>query len=214
MGKRILHLPKSTANNVVRLALKWPSIRARVLCIKLIFLLKTMNSTDSLSYRVFCSLAIDDVEALQLIRQSCLLESTFNTNLTSKILSSSDTLLGVQIKKEILDNDWSLLLTESSTHPSQSLVHRIATSPQCSWPKIWDHALDNGVPGTSCTQALLRLLSFHPYSDNVCPVQGCSSSVNSESISAHFLAEHTSLDITIEHCVDCLINCSDDILTY
>ena len=69
-------------------------------------------------------------------------------------------------------------------------------------------------PGTFCTQALLGLLSLHPYSNNVCPVQGWSSSVNSESISAHFLAEHTSLDITIKHCVDCLINCSDDILTY
>ena len=57
---------------------------------------------------------------------------------------------------------------------------------------------------------LLRLLSLHPYSDNVCPAEGFSSSMNSESISAHFLAEHTSLDI-IEHCMDCLINFSHDI---
>ena len=65
---------------------------------------------------------------------------------------------------------------------------------------------------TLCTlhgSTLLRLLSLHPYSDNVCPAQGFSSSMNSESISAHFLAEHISLDI-IEHCMDCLINFSHD----
>ena len=89
MGKRILHLPKSTANNIVQLALKWPSIRAHVLCIKLAFLLKTMNSTNSLSSRVFCSVTVDDVEDYN--SSDSALESTFNTNLTSKILSSSDT---------------------------------------------------------------------------------------------------------------------------
>ena len=84
MSKCILHLPKSTTNNVVWVALKWPSIRAGVLCIKLAFLLKTMNSPDSPSSHVFCSLAIDDVEALQSTRQCRLLETTFNTNLTSR----------------------------------------------------------------------------------------------------------------------------------
>ena len=64
IGKRILRLPKCIASNVVRLV---PSTRACVLCIKLAFLLKTMNSTSSLSSHVFCSLAVDDVEALQLV---------------------------------------------------------------------------------------------------------------------------------------------------
>ena len=46
-----------------------------------------------------------------------------------------------EIKNKILERDWSLLLSESSTHPTQLLVHHIPTS-QCSCPKIWDHALD------------------------------------------------------------------------
>ena len=66
IGKRILRLPKSSANNIVRMALLWPSIRARVLCIKLSFLLKVM-SEDSLSSQVFRSLAADDVESLVLV---------------------------------------------------------------------------------------------------------------------------------------------------
>ena len=67
IGKRILRLPKSSANNIVRMALLWPSIRARVLCIKLSFLLKVMRDKDSLSSQVFRSLAADDVESLVLV---------------------------------------------------------------------------------------------------------------------------------------------------
>ena len=67
IGKRILRLPKSSANNIVRMALLWPSIRARVLCIKLSFLLKVMRDEDSLSSQVFRSLAADDVESLVLV---------------------------------------------------------------------------------------------------------------------------------------------------
>jgi len=64
----------------------------------------------------------------------------------------------VEIKKEILEKDWSLLLSESSTHSSQlrsCVLHCIATS-ECSWPKIWDHALDYGAHGTDCTQAMVE----------------------------------------------------------
>ena len=69
IGKRILQLPKSSANNIVRMVLLWPSIRARVLCIKLSFLLKVMRDEDSLSSQVFRSLAVDDVESLVLVKQ-------------------------------------------------------------------------------------------------------------------------------------------------
>ena len=142
IGKRILRLPKSTANNVVLLALQWPSIRARVLCIKLAFLLKLMNYTDSLSSRVFRSLAINDVEALHLVRQCRFLESRFDSNFTTRILSSPADLSRSRLKKEIVDTDWSLLLSESSEHHSQQHVYRVAISSQCSWPKVWDFALD------------------------------------------------------------------------
>lgn len=93
-------------------------------------LLKTMISTDSLNSRVFYSLATDNVKALQLVRQCPLLESTFsmntfNTNLSSKILSSSETLSKVHNKKEIREMTAPpSLLTESSTHPSQLKSHR------------------------------------------------------------------------------------------
>ena len=49
LAKRILRLHRSTANNIVRLALKWPSRRACILIIKLTFLLKTITGDLSLS---------------------------------------------------------------------------------------------------------------------------------------------------------------------
>ena len=84
----------------------------------------------------------------------------------------------------------------------------ISCTPQCSWPKIWDHALDNGAPSTSCTQALLRLLTKPPSLFWQC--LGCSSPVNCESISAHFLAEHTSLDIIALAKKNCYAYCSEE----
>ena len=62
LAKRILRLPTCTSNNTARMALQWPSMQARILIIKLCFLLKVVNSDTSLSARVFRSLAASDVD--------------------------------------------------------------------------------------------------------------------------------------------------------
>ena len=74
LAKRILRLPTFTPNNTALMALQWPSMRARILIIKLCFLLKVVNSDLSLSARVFRSLAASDVESLVITRQCRLLE--------------------------------------------------------------------------------------------------------------------------------------------
>jgi len=122
IGKRILRLPKFAANDPVRMALQWPSVRTCVLCIKLSFLLKILNSENSLSARVFCSLAASDVEALHLIRQCRFLESSLNTNFTTRILSFHQEISFSALKKEIFEVDFSLLLSEASNHASQHYV--------------------------------------------------------------------------------------------
>ena len=214
IGKRILRLPKFVANNTVRMALQWPSVRTRVLCIKLGFLLKVLKNENSLSARVFRSLAVSDVEALHLIRQCRFLESSLNTNFTSRILSSHQEFSFSQLKKEIIEVDFSLLLSEASNHSSQRYVQAVAASPISSWPKVWDSALEKGAFGTSCSLALLRLLSLHTYSDNKCPVPNCSYVVGEDSLCSHFLADHTTLSITAEQCVYFLENCSEEIYSY
>ena len=88
--KCILRLPKTTANNIVRMSLLWPSIRARTLCIKLGFLLKIMKGDDSLSSRVFRSIAANDEESLVLEKQCRLPEANYGSNYTSDVISNPD----------------------------------------------------------------------------------------------------------------------------
>ena len=92
LAKRILCLQKYTTNNTARMALQWPSMRARILIIKLKFLHKIIVGDLSLSARTFRSLAVTDVESLLLVRQCRFLESTldssFTTPFTTSILTS------------------------------------------------------------------------------------------------------------------------------
>ena len=138
LAKRILRLPTHTSNNNARMALQWPSMRARILIIKLCFLLKVVNSDHSLSARVFRSLAASDVESLLITRQCRFLESTFKSNFTTTALTSSETISKHSLKKDIFQLDLSLLFADASTHPSQQYVHAVATSHDGSWPKLWD----------------------------------------------------------------------------
>ena len=86
------------------------------------------------------------------------------------VLSSPDK-ISFFLKKKMLDTDFALLLSDSVTHPSQRSVQRIAASPSCSWPKVWDHVLEKGPFGSSCALALLGLLSLHVHSDNQCQLK-------------------------------------------
>ena len=90
LAKRILRLLKHTSNNVALMALQWPSIRACVLIIKLCFLQKIAKNDQSLSSRVFRSLAVSDVESLLIVRQCRFLESSLQLNLTSLVFTSPE----------------------------------------------------------------------------------------------------------------------------
>ena len=81
------------------MALQWPSVRARILIIKLSFLLKVIRGDLSLSARVFRSLAVSDVESLIIIRQCRFFESALNSNFTSTILTSSEDISLPSMKK-------------------------------------------------------------------------------------------------------------------
>ena len=105
-------------------------------------------------------------------------------------------------------------LTINGKLASQRYVQAVAASPISSWPKVWDSALEKGAFGTSCSLALLRLLSLHTYSDNKCPVPNCSYVVGEDSLCSHFLADHTTFSITAEQCVYFLENCSEEIYSY
>ena len=52
---------------------------------------------------------------------------------------------------------------------SSIYVQAIAFSSDGSWLKLWDMALERGVFGITCIQAILRFLSLHSHSDGTCP---------------------------------------------
>ena len=130
LAKRILRLHSRTANNTALMALQWPSVRAHILIIKLSYLLKVIRGDLSLSAHVFRSLAASDVEPLIIIRQCRFLESAFNSNFTSTILTSSEYISLTSMKKEILQLDLSLLLSNAASHPSQKFVQAVASSQE------------------------------------------------------------------------------------
>lgn len=101
LGKRILRLHSSSSNRGCRIALHWPSMRARVLCSKFSFLLKVTQGDNSLSCRVFRSLAASEVESIQLVRQCRFLESQYGSNLTSDILTDPMSFSTAALKKDI-----------------------------------------------------------------------------------------------------------------
>ncbi len=192
----------------------WPFVGLQselVFCAsKLRFLLRVVSSDDSLSSRLFHSLAASDVESIHLVWQCRLLDSSFETNFTSSIISSPYTSSISQVRKEILDLDFHQLLNEAVSHPSQRYVQTVAVSPNSSWPKVWDAALERDPFGTICSLAMLRLLSFSTFSDGLCPVSDCLHQFETEPLCVHFLSAHTSLSIIFinvekARCTDCSV---------
>ena len=113
-----------------------------------------------------------------------------------------------------LQLDLSILLSDAASHPSQIHVHKIASSQEGSWPKLWDLALERGVFGTTCIQAVLKLLSLHLHSKNTSPVPDCNISLDTNSPCTHFLSHHSELTISIGDLTDACVHCSDSLFIY
>ena len=213
IGKRVLRLPKYSSNRAVRMALLWPSMQARILCIKLSYLHKTVSGVNNINSRVFRTLAASEVESLLLVRQCRFLESLLGTKYTSLIIQSPDVTSIMIIKNEILDLDARSLFEDAASCPSLLHVRAIAVHPEGSWLKVWDIALDRGAWGTSHSLALLRLFCLKPHS-NLCPVPDCEVETNDSNIFDHFLGSHTELNINIKVCTKAITEGSEILFTY
>ena len=82
------------------------------------------------------------------------------TYFTSDILSAPTSFSAASLKKDIINLDYSRVLDEASSAPHLKYIVEVDTSQECSWPKIWDLALDRGPSGTSCVLAVLKLLGL------------------------------------------------------
>ena len=133
---------------------------------KLSFLLKVAQGDNSLSCRVFRSLAASEVESIQLVRQCRFLELQYGSNLTSDILTDPMSFSTATLKKDILRLDRSRLLANASTATHLKHIVDVDTDPECNWLRVWDLAVNHGPHGTSYALAMLKLLGLQSFSGN------------------------------------------------
>ena len=161
LGKRVLRLPRTTANSILLITLDWPSMRCRCLCTKLCFLFRACSgdtNTDTLREEVFKTLGYSDVEVLDLIKQCRLLELPYSTNFPSEVLSNSAASLKC-LKKRIIEVGRSYQLKQALNHPFQTLVAQVAMP--VGWLKVWNKALDqapwpHSPPLSGCVKLCLQ----------------------------------------------------------
>ena len=210
IGKKILRLPKFTANQVPLLALNWPTMRCRCLCAKLSFLHKIHSSEQStLSTEVFNTLTFSSVESTLLINQCRQLEQPYPQKFTNEVLTNPDVVMR-SLKEQIIKADCSLLLSEAKTHPSQSIVAEVTS--HMGWLKVWDTALDHGPSGTIAVLSILKLLCKTVFADRKCNVEGCDFVVPPNATCyEHLLTQHTDLNIDIDSLLSQIFLCSEEL---
>ena len=142
IGKKILRLPKFTANQVPLLPLNW-STRCHCLCAKLSFLHEVHSSEQStLSTGVFNALTFPSIESTLLINQCHLLEQAYSQKFTSEVLTNPDVVMR-SLKEQIIKADCSLPLSEAKIHPCcrscqpYGVAESLGYSSR-SWP-IWNY---------------------------------------------------------------------------
>ena len=213
VGKRILRLPRFTANSVPLMALNWPSTRCCCLCAKLSFLHKVCcGESDTLSSEVYKTLSCSDVESMVLVKQCRFLELQYSSNFTTAVLTNVDSMRS--LKKRVIKADRTLLLGQAKDHPSQSLVAQVASS--VGRMRIWDTAPDHGPDGTTAVLSILELICKTALSDRVCcPMDECKCVIPTDyALCEHFLAQHTDLDVDIDSIIEKLCCCSEDLLCH
>ena len=159
IGRRILKLSKFHSTLATRIALKWPSVTARILARKLSLLCKIQSDEDSIGCRVYSSLTASDPESIRLIQECQFLEGKLGCHgVTERVVNGRYGFSSLRtLRKEITEADWKLCLTEASSHPSTPLAATIAT--HTTWPKLWDMALDHGPCDTVSLQAIYCTLT-------------------------------------------------------
>ena len=118
IGCRILCVPRCYSKSAVRIGLHWPSVATSVLIRKLSFLSKLLSGTmDTISRRIFTSLAMENVFETSIVQQCKMLEANLSTCILVKCLSDPENTPGiVSNRKHILRSDFQLLLSSSTDH--------------------------------------------------------------------------------------------------
>jgi hypothetical protein len=190
------------------IALKWPSVSARILIGKLCLLSKVSSGEDSSGCCVFSNLTDSDPQSLRIVQECRSLEVKLDCyGVTDNVVGA---VVSVKlVKKQILRADWEACLFAASQHQSTTVAAWISTC--VSWPKLWDMALDHGEHGTAALQALFHTLTRPTIGQNTCPV--CKTQQAEISHFEHFVTCRTPI-ASSEFVIDLLTTESQDVFVY
>ena len=145
---------------MVRIGPHWPTVATRILIRKLSFLSKLLSgSKDTISRRVFTSLAMENIYEISIVQQCRMLEANICTSILAKCLSDPENAPKIvkNSKRCILNTDFEILpFSTIDWCGSAAAAARVAN--HTSWCRLWDIALDHGVKGTRAMQAIFRKL--------------------------------------------------------
>ena len=144
IGRQILKLTRHHSTLSTRLALRWPSVTARILISKLGLLLSKLSERgDSIGGQIFSGLPH---ESLRIVQECRYLEEKLSCQGCTDVLLSSQS-SRKEMKRKILQTDWNVCIAEANNHSSTAIAARIATN--ASWLELWDMALDHSPHGTN-----------------------------------------------------------------
>ena len=191
IGRRILKLPRHHSGRATRLALEWPSMTARILQRKLLFIQRASTNEESLGHLFLTHLMGDTPSEvpLQIVEGSQFHESCLGLDgLVKKTLGMMCSI--AELKSEVTNRDMELLLSSCQEHMSTRIAAAVAK--ESSWIKLWDAALDRGTAGTTALQNLYRELTRPSYGSSPCP--RCDvSDLEGNSYFEHYITTHSSL---------------------
>ena len=125
IGRRILRLSKFHSDLCVFIALRWPRMRVYILLRKLTFLVKQLQPTsDSLSSRVFYTLASEDVCRISLVQQCQLLKLDLGTSIVTQCLNEPENVITIlqEAKEAVVSRYWEIVLPNVANQLNTSLT--------------------------------------------------------------------------------------------
>ena len=184
IGRRILRLTPYHSAYSSMIALRWPSVAARILVVKLKYLLRLRSPaiiSKSIASKVYkCSKPVQ----LSLVRECKFLEEhTGLEGYTDKVINGEFDGQSKTLKKSLLVEEWHNTIEKAKQRESTQIVANIAC--EVSWLKLWDTMLNEGMYGTRALQSLITWPSIGGAS--ICPI--CKNE-NSNNLLSHFIRNH------------------------
>ena len=184
IGRRILQLSRNHSSISCRIALRWPSVAARIFISKLCYILRlrTFELSDNVASTLFQS---SNPLHLSLVKECRFLEDHLGlANYTHQVLCGEYDGAKKHLHNCILEEEWRHTIETAKNKRSTEFVANIAS--ERSWLQLWDMMLEQGNEGTAALQAFFKIATWPKFnSDALITCSKCSESIGTQSVFLH-----------------------------